>query len=279
MSKAPVAAYFGPHDEGFAACLMLDMRARGLDVRSVRDIGSEPIGGLMVIRSWFADQANFAAESSAVFSTHHVRRLVVRRNETKIHRDEGFGGWSHLALWSDYYQPVRSLGGKGAGGIGHVLKLFVGKPVDLDLPNGYVFVSYHHRGDGVFVREWLRPILALAGITSWDYRMSERIPDPTTAEVLDPGIARRLGELIGSAGALLVVATDSWSSPYSRFELQTARELGIPVIAVRSTDTVPSADAVLDGLPIMIVRSDRSRAPKLISALRIAGVQPWGERR
>ena len=277
MSQAPVAAHFGPHDEGFAACLMLDLRARGLDVRSARDIGSAPIAGVMVIRSWFADQPSFDEESLSGFSAHRLPRLVVRRNETKLHRDEGFGGWSHLALWSDYYQPVRTLGGKGAGGIGNVLELFVGSSVTLDLPDGYVFVSYHHGKDGGFVREWLRPALAVAGFTSWDYRMSERIPDPTTAEVPDPGITLRLRELLGAAGAVVVVATESWSSPYSRFELQTARDLAIPVLGVRSTDTILSTDAALEDLSIMTVRTDRPSAPKLIAALRTAGVRPWGK--
>jgi hypothetical protein len=270
MSQAPVAAYFGPHDDGFAACLLLDLRARGLDVHPAVDLNSAPISGLIVIRSWFAQQPSFDAATVAAQTEQKLRRLVVRRNATKLHRDEGFGGWAHMALWNDYYQPERSLGGKGAGGIANVLEFFLGKRVNLDLPNGYVFVSYHHKADGEFVREWLRPALAKAGMTSWDYRMSERIPDPTSAAVPDPAIVARLHKLIQSASALIVVATESWSSPYSQFELSTARELGIPIFGVRRHDTAPSQDPTLGDLPIRIVHTSRPVSTQLISDLNRA---------
>ena len=274
--KESVVAYFGTGDEGFAACLMLDLRARGLEVVDARQLGEEPYGGVLVIRSWFADQPRFSDEQLTAFRAAHVPTLVVRRNGTKLSRDEGFGGWSHMALWGDYYQANRTLGGKGAGGIGNVLGFYSGGQTRIDLPAGYVFVSYHHDTDGEFVREWLRPFLSMSGITTWDYRMSERIPDPKTAEPVDPAIVGRLRELIRSAGAVLVVAGESWSSPYSRFEVETARGLGVPVLGVQAVDRKPSDDPTLADVPISVIWVNQPRASKLVTALQGAGVRPFG---
>lgn len=133
-------------------------------------------GALPVVRSWLGAPAlPTEAEVSAV-SGRGDTHVTVRRNWTKVSRDDLPPG-SGASLWGDYYQAQRSPGGRGSGGLANLLELFLGRPAMLDLPPGYLFISYRQFADREFVQDRLRPCLAREGFTAWDYRSSERAAD------------------------------------------------------------------------------------------------------
>jgi hypothetical protein len=113
--------------------------------------------------------------------------------------------------------------------------------------------------DGGFVRDQLRPLLADAGFPSWDYRSSERLSDR--------GVADRLEHLVRDAGSLLVVATSGWWSPWTAFELRTARRHDIPVVAVRPDGARPCRRQTLRDQPVIVVGHDRAGRQELVDTL------------
>jgi hypothetical protein len=113
---------------------------------------------------------------------------------------------SLMALWGDNYQPGPSpKGDVRSGGFAHLVDMFGG--LTGPMPPGYVFISYRATHDRQFVQDQVRPVLALGGYPSWDYRMSEHL--------INAGLAERLRQRLESAAALLVVATEAWSSDWT----------------------------------------------------------------
>ncbi len=269
----PVATFYGPADAAWAACLMLELRARGVEVWDHADPPggraaiARQAGALLVVRSWFGSPS-MPTEAEVAAVGERGPYVVARRNWTKLSIDDHPGGSAVVTLWDDYYQPIRSSAGRGTGGFAHLLDLFLGHAPVLDLPPGYVFISYRQIADRAFVQGQLRPCLARAGVTSWDYRASER--------AADLGIEKRLEELVRGASALLVVATSQWYSPWTNDELELARRHRVPVLGVRP----PAPRSILPvrlGGRTYVLRPGQQTAPLLVAALRKEGVRPFGE--
>lgn len=270
-SSGPVATFYAPADAGWAACLMVDLRARGVT------IGDTQTGGF--------DRARVAPDSAGVLIVHSHSQLergpsqveveavrqrgvpvvVVRRDDTKMSMDDYPFEKAVMALWGDYYQPEPSTKGDvRSRGFANLLDMFGGSTGPM--PPGYVFISYRADHDRQFVQDHVRPVLALAGYPSWDYRMSERI--------IDEVVTQRLRERLQSAAAVLVVATEAWSSDWTALELGTAVELNKPVLAVRPASTNPNSNAALDRMPVHVLTPDEMAGRRLISAIHDAGVAP-----
>jgi hypothetical protein len=101
-----------------------------------------------------------------------------------------------------------------------------------------------------------------AGLTSWAYRSSERIPDELAFT--------RLDELVRRAGVLLVVSTPDWSTSWSNYEVETAHRHDVPVIAVQPSDTPPSGDPLLATITPLIIDAGSKTAARLLKALEDA---------
>lgn len=270
-----MAVFYGRADAGWAACLTLDLRARGVVVWDHADAGRDraaiagEAGALLVVRSWLGPPALPTAAEVAAVSGRGGDYVVVRRNWTKLAMGDRPDGAVVLALWDDYYQPSRSPGGRGSGGIANLLDIFLGASARLDLPDGYVFISYRQRHDRLFVQNQLRPCLSAAGITSWDYRMSERVPDKETGE--------RLEQLVTAASALLVVATTRWHSPWTDLELEVARRQRRPVLGVRPPTTRGAPAVMLGGGRTYVLAPGGKGGERVVAALRAEGVRAFGE--
>jgi hypothetical protein len=272
-----VATFYGPLDADWAACLMLDLRARGVEVWDYADppggraaIAAEG-GALLVVRSHRDGLTRpTAAEVSAVAGRNGPYVMVVL-NSTKVAINDHPPLAQRVNLLEDdpiFYQPTRSAKGAGEGGFAHLLNIFLGPSPTLDLPDGHVFISYC-QADEEFVKTRLRPCLAREGYPSWDYRWSER--------VLDRDPARRLDELVTGASALVVVATAAWHVKWTDFELAVARWHGRPVVAVRPAAARPSSSVVLGTIPVQILDGGQRTAPGVAAALRGVGIGPFGE--
>lgn len=174
-----------------------------------------------------------------------------------------------FALWDDYYQPHRRSSGHGDGGFANLVEVLLGRGASIDLPDGYVFISYHHGTDGVFVQHRLRPLLSRAGLPSWAYRASERIPD----EIVEV----RLDELVRRAGVVLVVTTRHWSTFWSNVELEAAHRHGIPVLAVRPAEEPASNTSNLAGVPSLILSARSRSGSALLATLERARRSPGAD--
>jgi hypothetical protein len=290
-ARSPVLVLYDAGDADWAACLMLDLRARGVEIVDGRD-GRDPAGftgvdepaAIVVVRSWFRYSGGLVKPSPELVEAvraRHGQYLVVRRNWTSIASDDYPGQTyrSPFNLWDDYYQPARGPTGKGDAGFAHLLGILGGRDAKLDLPPGYVFISYHFDSDGTFVHDRLRPVLSRAGLPSWAYRTSERIAEaerasPVGGRALPPSVRKRLEELVRGASVLLVVSTRRWWSAGADLEVRTARRHGIPVIAVVPPDVRPSGRAILAGVPSLTLDSDTHSADALVAALVEAGARP-----
>jgi hypothetical protein len=100
--------------------------------------------------------------------------------------------------------------------------------------------------------------------------MSERLVDDVVTE--------RLRQRLESAAALLVVATEAWSSEWTAMELATAAELDKPVLAVRPARATAAVDALLDRVPVHVLEPGDMTGRGLTVALREAGVAPLATR-
>jgi hypothetical protein len=276
VMSGPVLVLYGKGDAEWASCLLLDLEARGLDVTDERGdltgTGGDPPRALVVVRSWRpgGHDPPPAALVTAV-QARDGKYVVARRDWTKYrHRgpDADLPGATHqFALWDDYYQPFRQAsGGSAGGGIGNLLDVLLRPGAPIDLPDGYVFISYHHETDGSFVHERMRPVLSRAGMTSWAYRSSERIPDELAFT--------RLDELVRRAGVLLVVSTPDWSTSWSNYEVEAAHRHAVPVMAVQPSDTPPSGDPILQTIAPFIIDAGSRTAARLVKALDEARRSP-----
>jgi hypothetical protein len=268
---APVLALYGPDDADWGACLLLDLRARGLDVLGLEAparLGPDiDPGALLVVRSW-NDGGRLEPPGALVrrVRAHGGAYIVARRNGTILGRDDCPGRTHALALWDDYYQPVRTPAGKGDAGFANLLEILGGSRAVLDLPAGYVFISYHFGADGAFVHDRVRPVLSHAGLTSWAYRTSERIPDDDTRG--------RLDEIIRHASVLLVASTPKWWTSWCELEVRAARRHRVPVVAVQPAGTRRSRRAVLADVPSVVLDTDSRTAAALVDTLLAAGTRP-----
>ena len=256
----------GAADDDWAACLTLDLRSRGVQMldrpSTARARQAEAVqpGALVVVRSWLP--GGRVEPPPAVVDAvrgRHGPYIVARRNWTKLGRDDCPGRTHQFALWDGYYQPYRSGTGRGGGGFANLLGVLLGGDASIDLADGYVFISYHFGSDGSFVHDRLRPVLSRAGLTSWSYRTSERIPDEATR--------RRLGELVPRAAVLLVVSTPQWWTPWSDFEVRTALGQGVPVVAVRPAGSRPSGRSILADVPLETLEDGSSSAANLVTMI------------
>jgi hypothetical protein len=130
----------------------------------------------------------------------------------------------------------------------------------------YVFISYRHDYDGVFVREQLRGALALGGFASWDYRATERIEDAKDA------VCRRLVDMVAGASAVAVVDTPGWANSWTELELSVAQCLEKPVVLVRPAGTAAGVHPGLTPLSTEDLTVGRASAPATVEALAAAGV-------
>jgi hypothetical protein len=286
---SPVLMLYGRGDADWAACLMLDLRARGVEVidgggrADARADGHGP-AALVVVRSWLeGGRVEPAPELVEAVLARGGRYLVVRRNSTILAADD-YPGRTHtpFALWDDHYQPDRSRKGKAQNGFGWLLGLLRGADASIDLApgSGYVFISYHFDSDGPFVHDHLRPVLSRAGLVSWAYRTSERIRDGdqvlpgSVRRPLSEPVRKRIEELVPGASVVLVVSSRQWWSTASDHEVRTARRRGVPVLAVRIRGVAPSGRAVLAGVPSLTLDSSARSAKTLVDALVAAGARP-----
>jgi hypothetical protein len=99
-------------------------------------------------------------------------------------------------------------------------------------------------------------------VTSWAYRVSERIPDGARSDV-----RQRLDDVIAAASVLLVVGTPQWWTPWTQFEVTTARRHGVPVVVVRPAGVPASRRAVLADMTSLTVGSDARSAAALVRTL------------
>jgi hypothetical protein len=272
--SGPVLVLYGTGDAEWASCLMLDLKARGLDVTDERERFTRPDGdaprALLVVRSWRVGghEKPPTALVTAVQSR-NGKYVVARRDWTAYQHsgeDADLPGATHqFALWDDYYQPYRrAAGGSAGGGIGNLLDVLLRPGAPIDLPDGYVFISYHHETDGSFVHDRLRPVLSGAQLTSWAYRTSERIPRKLAAD--------RLDDLVRRADVLLVVSTPHWSTSWSTYEVEAAHRHDVPVIVVQRHDIDPSNDAILRNIPSIIIDAGSQTAATLVNTL--VGIRP-----
>ena len=189
----PVLVLYGDGDAEWASCLQLDLQARKVDVTDGRAVQSDAVEprALVVVRSWRSGgRVPPPTSLVAAVLSRNGHYIVARRDWTTYrHRgpDADLPGATHqFPLWNDYYQPYRrASGGSAGGGIGNLLDVLLRPGASIDLPDGYVFISYHHETDGSFVHERLRPLLSRAELTSWAYRTSERIGDTVAAPRLE----------------------------------------------------------------------------------------------
>jgi hypothetical protein len=270
-SSGPVATFYAPADAGWAACLTVDLRARGVHIWDTQTDGFDrtPVAtdsaGMLIVHSHSQLQRGPSQGEVKAVSQRGGPVVVVRRNDTKMSMDDYPFQKAVMALWGDYYQPEPSTNGDvRSRGFANLLGMFGGATGPM--PPGYVFISYRAAHDRQFVQDHVRSVLALAGYPSWDYRMSERIIDEVVTE--------RLRERLQSAAALLVVATEAWSSEWTGLELATAVELNIPILAVRPARTRACSDAALDRVPVHILAPGDLTGRRLISAIQEAGVAP-----
>jgi hypothetical protein len=269
MTSGPVLVLYGTGDSEWASCLLLDLKARGLDVTDRQDdltgAGGDAPRALVVVRSrQLGGRAAPPAALVAAVRSRNGNYVVARRDGTPYlfqGEDADLPGATHqFALWDDYYQPYRrQSGGSDGGGIGNLLDVLLRPGASIDLPDGYVFISYHHETDGSFVHDRLRPVLSRAQLTSWAYRTSERIPRELAVA--------RLEVLVRRAGVLLVVSTPSWSTKWSNDEVEAAHRHGVPVIAVQRHDTEPSDDQILRNIPSIIIDRGSRTAATLVKAV------------
>jgi TIR domain len=273
---APVLALYGPGDADWAACLMLDLRSRGVDLidhhraaAKATQTTDRDAGALVVVWSWF-DGGRTPAPAHLVqaVQARNGPYIIARRNSTRLHLDDCPGRTHQFVLWDDYYQPARRRSGRGDGGFGNILNVLLGPGATIDLPDGYVFISYRFHADGPFVHDRLRPVLSRAGLTSWAYHVSPRVPDDKARE--------DLGDLIRHASMLLVVTTPQWWSPWSDFEVRTARRHGKPVLAVQPQGVRASRRSILAGTPTVTLDMRPKSAATLVAALTAAGARPHG---
>jgi hypothetical protein len=270
-SSGPVATFYAPANAGWAACLMVDLRARGVHIWDTHADGADrasvatDAAGILVVHSGHRPQRGPTEDEVKAVRRRGKPVVVVRQDDTKMSMDDYPFEKSLMALWGDYYQPGPSpKGDVRSGGFANLVDMFGG--MTGPMPPGYVFISYRAAHDRKFVQDHVRPVLALAGYPSWDYRMSEHLIDEVVTE--------RLRQRLESAAALLVVATEAWSTAWTGLELAIAVELNKPVLAVRPAHTSPNTDAALDGVPVQILAPGDLTGRRLISALQDAGAAP-----
>ena len=272
VTAAPVLLMYGTGDAEWASCLLLDLKARELDVtddlESVNWPGEDTPRALLVVRSWRPGGRDPPPTGLVTAVASRNGKYVVARRDWTMYQHQGPdpdlpGATNHFPLWDDYYQPYRrDSGGSDGGGIGNVLDVLLRPGASIDLPDGYIFISYHHGTDGSFVHDRLRPMLSRAQLTSWAYRTSERIP----RKIVDT----RLDDLVERAGVLLVVSTPHWSTSWSNFEVEAAHRHEVPVIAVQRHDNPPSDDPILCNAPCIVVDGGSRAAATLVNALHNA---------
>jgi hypothetical protein len=275
-----VLLFYGTGDAEWASCLLLDLKARGLDVTDERKVltghDEDTPRALVVVRSW-RDGGRVPPPAALVKAVRSRKgKYVVARRDWSPYQFQGEhadlpGATDQFHLWGDYYQPYRrDSGGSDGGGIGNLLDVLLRPGAPIDLPDGYVFISYHHETDGSFVHDRLRPVLSRAQMTSWAYRASERIPRKLAVA--------RLVDLVRRAGVLLVVSTPDWSTKWSNDEVIAAHRHDVPVIVVQRHDTDPSDDRILRTIPSIIVDGGSRTAATLVNALEHAllsrGIRP-----
>ncbi len=270
-SSGPVATFYAAADTGWAACLMVDLRARGVDIWDTHADSFDrtriaiDAAGLLIVHSGHRPPRVPSEDEVEAVRRRGGRIVVVRRDDSKMSTDDYPFEKSAMALWGDHYQPDPSANGDVRHrGFANLLGVFGGATGPM--PPGYVFISYRAAHDREFVQDHVRPVLALAGYPSWDYRMSERLFDEVVTE--------RIRQRLESAAALLVVATEAWSSDWTAMELAAAIELNKPVLAVRPAHAATTIDALLDQVPVHVLCPGDMTGRSLISALRKAGIAP-----
>ena len=93
-------------------------------------------------------------------------------------------------------------------------------------------------------------------------------------EDLDDAVLKRLVALVEAAAALVVVATSHWWSPWTEWELATARKQGKPIVLVRPAGARTSRRNDLAGYPLEVLHTTARKLPRTVAALQAAGVPP-----
>lgn len=270
-ATGPIAVCYVHADAAWAACLMTDLASHGLEVRDATGLDRAAVlaaaGGVLVVHSWFAGYGRPTPDELALVRANGCKIVVARRNAGKLSRDDYPGRNAAFALWPDYYQPEAAPARRVSGnGWTLALRAFGVEPASV--PQGFLFLSYRHDHDGPFVQERLRGALALDGYATWSYRASQHMED------LDDAVLKRLVALVEAAAALVVVATSHWWSPWTEWELATARKEGKPIVLVRPAGARASRRNDLAGYPLEVLHTTDRTLPRTVAALRAVGVTP-----
>jgi hypothetical protein len=273
MRRGPIAVFSNRADRAWAAVLTADLVSHG--VPAVDASGSEHSAalrnatGVVLIAGRSGSAAPGLPTEDAVLEAAgpDTPVLIARARDSKLSRDRAFQRAPTLALWDAYYQPGPGpVGRRAGGGWANVLEMFGGDSTVTKPALDYVFISYRHDYDGVFVREQLRGALALGGFASWDYRSTERIEDAKDA------VCRRLVDMVAGASAIAVVATPGWSNSWTELELSVAQCLEKPIVLVRPAGEGAGVHPGLTPLSTEEVTEGRAFAPTTVAALVAAGV-------